>query len=657
MSRSLDFVADLEAFDLLRDPALNDSRWVRLLESLYQRLEEQSHSHTMMDALPDGLLRVSVHGEILESNRMARAMFGQGDSHVAYLRDCFPSVVETVVLSAIQHVTQTHLEKQIEFNLNGVHFARHFEARICPLQDEQALILIRDVTEQRWMQKARAFSESYFQALIQHMNMGMLICTLDGEIIIANDAFLRMLNQRDEELLGQYYTDLISAIAPDSDTCQALLKQFETVKANQIYPQVKLRVSKPDQVGHIWLLVDVEMERDKNAQTNQIKITFMDVTDFRNAEIALKESEEQYAALMDRITDVIYHLDNEQEILFLNAAWLRLTGFAVENSLGCCILDFVHPDDKEFCEAAFRESVQTEVTDIEIRLVKPDQGLCWVTLRNQLVTAPDGRVIGHYGMMIDITDRKRNEITRSALLAKARSVEILTALLGNISHDLRTPLSIINVASFKMSRYWKQLDEDQRTDALRQINTQVSRIGGFLEEYSELVRLDVELTDFKTTSITLDKLVQDVIRNRLARYADNLPEWKLETDPVDCLIMGNAEWLSSLIQHLFDNAVQYSPEHGPIVVRVQREAAHVLLEVKDQGIGIAASDLEHIFDPLYRADKARAVNKGLAGLGLTFVRRIAEAHQAHVEIDSTVGVGTAVRVYFPVQAEYEDSVE
>jgi len=371
------------------------------------------------------------------------------------------------------------------------------------------------------------------------------------------------------------------------------------------------------------------------------------VTDFRNAEIALRESEEQYAALLDRVTDVIYHLDQQQEILFLNAAWPRLTNYTVEDSLGRRIMDFIHPEDRAICAAAFQSPIPAESsTDIEVRLLRPTGGECWVVLRNQQNITTDGSIIGNYGMMINITDRKRSESARAALAAKARTIELLTQLLTNLSHDLRTPLSIIGVTNFKVNRYWDQLEVGQRTEALARVDDQVSRISAFLEEYSDLARLDIDLTDFKTSPVALHPLIESLVhtmQNGQPRF-----DWVYQCDHKISFIQGHHHWLSKMVRHLLDNAAQFSPETGRIEVRLYQRDQQVILEVIDAGIGIAEADMEHIFEPFYRADKARAVETGLAGLGLTFVKRIIEAHRGTVQITSALGIGTTVRLTFPL---------
>ncbi len=645
MSATLQMLADMQNSSLF-EKTTSTSHSLDVLDNRAGEAHTAA-SVSIADHLPDGVLRIDGHGRVLESNQTVYQLFRPRNIPLNHIADILPVEIQQPFMAAVQTALQSRLLEQIEFELHGEHFLRQFEARLQPVSMTELVVIFRDITEQRWLQQARAFSGDYFQSLLQHLNTGVLICTPTGEIVLANDAVLRLLYQRDEDLLGEDYAALAARIAHDDETHSALLNQYQCVTSGgPVVPQVTVEIISPNGTSHSWLLVNAELEHDQQTQTRQLKFTFTDVTDFRNAEIALRESEEQYAALLDRVTDVIYHLDQQQELLFLNAAWPRLTTYAVEDSLGRRMIDFIHPEDRAVCAAAFQSPIPPETsTDIEVRLLRPTGGECWVVLRNQQNVASDGSIIGNYGMMIDITDRKRSEIARAALAAKARTIELLTQLLTNLSHDLRTPLSIIGVTNFKVTRYWNQLEAGQRTEALARVDEQVSRISAFLEEYSDLARLDIDLTDFKTSPVALHPLIESLVhamQNGQPRY-----DWVYVHDQQHSFIEGHHHWLSKMIRHVLDNAAQFSPDYGRIEVQLYQRNDQVVLEVIDAGIGIAEADLEHIFEPFYRADKARAVETGLAGLGLTFVKRIMDAHRGMVQIESAIGLGTTVRLSFP----------
>src|SRR5262249_27118883 len=115
-------------------------------------------------------------------------------------------------------------------------------------------------------------------------------------------------------------------------------------------------------------------------------------------------------------------------------------------------------------------------------------------------------------------------------------------------------------------------------------------------------------------------------------------------------VLGDRSRLKQVIVNLLDNAIQYTPEGGSIVLRVAAEANQAVFEVKDTGIGISSEALPKIFTRFFRVDKARSRNLGGAGLGLAIVKSICVAHGGKIEVQSTQGKGTCFRVSLPLDA-------
>ncbi|HEX9014568.1 MAG TPA: sensor histidine kinase, partial [Chloroflexota bacterium] len=142
---------------------------------------------------------------------------------------------------------------------------------------------------------------------------------------------------------------------------------------------------------------------------------------------------------------------------------------------------------------------------------------------------------------------------------------------------------------------------------------------------------------FEKSRISLDDLLRDVIR-QMASQAGEVTIESGEIEPV--AVEANVVWLKQLFLILIDNALKYTPSGGVVRLSLVRDDARAIVRVSDNGIGIAAEDLPHIFDRFYRADKARARDEGGAGLGLSIARWIAQQHDAVLEAESAQGSGT-----------------
>ena len=113
-------------------------------------------------------------------------------------------------------------------------------------------------------------------------------------------------------------------------------------------------------------------------------------------------------------------------------------------------------------------------------------------------------------------------------------------------------------------------------------------------------------------------------------------------------VEGEMEALKQMVTNLVDNALKYTSEGGRVQMRLMREGSMALIEVEDNGIGIAKDETNRIFERFYRVDRARSREQGGTGLGLAIVKHIAQTHKSSVSVDSQLGIGSTFRVKLPL---------
>lgn len=232
-----------------------------------------------------------------------------------------------------------------------------------------------------------------------------------------------------------------------------------------------------------------------------------------------------------------------------------------------------------------------------------------------------------------------------------RVTELLRAereLVANVSHELRTPLARIRVA----------LDIAAEGDAA-DVQESLGDIAGDLEELERLVsdvltaaRLELHqdsprgIPTLRKANVELDELLNSAAVRFRAAHPERplISEWRA-LPAIDC----DAVLLRRAVDNLLENAHKYSEEPDAPVGLVARVLgdAEVLIEVRDQGIGIAAQDLSGVFRPFFRVDRSRTRATGGLGLGLALAKRIVEAHGGQLELESEQGAGTVVRITLP----------
>jgi two-component system, OmpR family, phosphate regulon sensor histidine kinase PhoR len=219
---------------------------------------------------------------------------------------------------------------------------------------------------------------------------------------------------------------------------------------------------------------------------------------------------------------------------------------------------------------------------------------------------------------------------------------------ANVSHELKTPLAAIR-------GYAETLVDgavDERATALRfseRILEQCRRLSELLDDLLTLSRLE-STEPFRTTApVALAALAEEAIELVAGRAATRQVEVAL-TAAEPLIVTGDAEGLLRLFTNLLDNAIKYNREAGRVEVRLLRRDALAVIEVQDQGIGIAPAHLPRIFERFYRVDSGRTRESGGTGLGLAIVKHVAQAHGGRVEVASEPGRGSTFRVYLPLAA-------
>ncbi|MBI3695931.1 MAG: HAMP domain-containing protein [Acidobacteria bacterium] len=218
----------------------------------------------------------------------------------------------------------------------------------------------------------------------------------------------------------------------------------------------------------------------------------------------------------------------------------------------------------------------------------------------------------------------------------------VTRFTADASHELRTPVALIRTTSELALRRTRSAEEYET--ALRQVLSESERTSALIENLLTLARPD-------SGSESLDKRPLDLLQllRETASQGETLAlgrgiRFAFEADSAPLIILGDGPAVRRLILILLDNAVKYTPEGGEVALRAAGDQGFVRIEVRDTGVGIAQTDLPHIFERFYRADAARSRQSGGAGLGLAIAKWIVEQHGGHIEAESELGRGSTFRV-------------
>lgn len=238
------------------------------------------------------------------------------------------------------------------------------------------------------------------------------------------------------------------------------------------------------------------------------------------------------------------------------------------------------------------------------------------------------------------------------LTAQQRQDAFYRNFISNVSHELKTPLTVIqgHVAAIGEGL----ADDDPRQTSQRIVAQEAARLTQLVDNLLLLSRLEMPDFSLDRRPVSLEAVAEDAILQLSDLAATRDISLSLQRESSLPRIMADRARLKQVFINLLDNAIKYNRRGGAVVVRLEAGEARVTAQVADTGEGIPAQDLPHIFAKMYRVERRQGRYVEGSGLGLSIVRRIVEQHGGSISVQSQVGEGTTFTVTLPQSADHGD---
>lgn len=267
------------------------------------------------------------------------------------------------------------------------------------------------------------------------------------------------------------------------------------------------------------------------------------------------------------------------------------------------------------------------------------------TYQGELTTA-EGRKVRVVGTLVQGDNGKLYVLlVLDDITELQRLEEIRKDFVANVSHELKTPVTVIKGYIETILR--TKVKKDERRRFLKIIRENANRMANIIEDLLTLSRLEREQSLQTTESFDLVGAIREAIG--LYDHEARKKHIVIDFDPPEeeTPVRGHQRLVVQALGNLLSNAVKYSEENTRVTVRQDITDSWIVVSVVDQGIGIPQKDLERIFERFYRVDKGRSRDLGGTGLGLSIVKHIMQLHGGRVEVLSNLGQGSTFKLYFP----------
>jgi PAS domain S-box-containing protein len=627
--------------------------------------QSEAKNRAILVSLPYLITRVSRDGEVLEIVADRFGLNYSGDANHTIGRsilDVLPADIANHELRYIDQALSTQ-ELQVyeqEIEIDGV--LRHEEVRMVAMGEDDVLFTVCDISDRKQAEAERdramallRESEASYLAILQHQTELITRFRADGKFLFVNQAFCDYYGVSQDDVIGQVFHPLIHP-----DDMPAIERCLANLSPQNPVGEVEHRVIRNSEAR--WMRWINRAIYDEQGALVEYQSVGRDIHDRKQAEIALRQSEAKNRAIIASLPYLITRVgrDGRYREIVTDRFGLNYSGDA-NQIIGRSVLDVLPADVADRQLHYIAQALSTQELQVFEQELMIDGVIRHEEVR--MVAMGEDEVLS---TVSDISDRKRAEQdlkqarTEAEAANKAKSI-----FLANMSHELRTPLNAILGFSELMQ------NSPNFPDTYRQNIRLVHNSGEIL---LKLINEILDLSKIEAGKITLDKHPFN-LRGKLTEISQILSyrvrqqtvDFQVEIDPdVPQRIITDEQKLQQVLLNLLSNALKFT-ERGRITLRVSQVAhpvdapatsdaalTELLFQVEDTGIGIAAEDLERIFEAFGQTTAGQSNPEG-TGLGLTISRRLVQLMGGELSVQSVVGQGSTFQFTLPLEQPESDS--
>jgi len=501
------------------------------------------------------------------------------------------------------------------------------------------------VAELKASETERKRAEALYRTLINRAPTAVYIAQ-EGKIVFVNPQYQKYTGFTRNELLSM---NPLALVYPD-DRQQVRENAVAMLKGNRFAPYEFRTITKSGEI--IWsagTIASVYYNGKRAALGN-----FVDITDRKKFEDALRQSEEMYRSLFQEANDAIFLVEEDTGyILNANREAERLMGRSSKQIIGMHQTQLHPPEKAAFYEDAFKDFVKKgHINDLEAKVIRNDGTIVPVIISASVLQLHDRKLI--QAIFRDITERKRmekrlrelyeqeKELRQELEAEMQRRIEFTRVLV----HELKTPLTPVLASSELLVT---QLEEEPLLTLAKNINRGASNLNNRIDELLDLARGEMGMLQLRSESVDMLQLLHGMVNDMTLVASRQGQSLLSELPPSLPSAWADEGRLRQVVLNLLSNALKFTPEGGKITLRAKQKDSALIVEVQDTGPGIAKEDQKRLFEPYHRLEGGDREHLSGLGLGLALCKTLIELHGGDIWVESGVGEGSTFGFSIPLE--------
>ena len=485
-------------------------------------------------------------------------------------------------------------------------------------------------TERKIYERDIKKSEDKYKSLFEDSMDAIMMLSLKSGFLDCNSATCDLFGiSNKEDLLKSHPADFSPQHQPDGRLSKELSEEKMNIaleKGSNFFEWLHKKKSGEEFYASV-LLTRIELEGK-----DVLQATVRDITEQKNIDRIIEESEEKFRTLVANIPGVVYRCNNDEDWImsYISNGIFDLSGYPINDFINNEVRSFssvIYPDDRGEVDSFIQKAIaRREPYVIEYRIIHKNGYIKWVYEKGQGVFDKDDKLLWLDGAIFDITERKETE-------------RIKDDFLNTVSHELRTPLSIAKEGiSLVLDQIPGKINKEQ-DDILQTAKDSINRLAKIINDLLDTSKIEARKIELEREDIEAQVLLDMISKMFKSSAGERGINLKFKSYQENTKLYVDKDKVIQVFTNLVGNALKFT-EKGKIEVAIHDIGRDIECSVSDTGRGISKEDLPKVFDKFQQFGRAPGPGIKGTGLGLTVSKGIIEMHGGRIWVESELGKGT-----------------